>query len=139
MKCISILLLFLCVTTSAQTRLIKRDTLKGVDTVRIVTDEIKSSNFFTYLQIDFEQITGSSTNDSVWAQASGNGKVYYNIAHDGQSVFGFPNTKGAIKPYESGGGMLINMSVLPNPYYAFYMIGVAGDTTIYEVSYGTKK
>ena len=60
---------------SQTTKFIRTDTLKGADTLYFTTNQLKSPNGFIGIEASCEQITGSSINDYIIAQASQSGNT----------------------------------------------------------------
>lgn len=133
---ISVLISIECFPQKTGTQLIRIDTLNGVDTLEFRTPELKRNKWLSAIQIDFYPIADNSSSDSIYGQSSLNNVRYYNLEITEGNVFGFPSVKSAISGET---GILLDVVAIPNPYYGWLAIGVAGDTTILKTYYFIKE
>lgn len=129
-------LIILCVTTNAQNIfLIKSDTLKGADTLSFTTNELTRTNKLVAIQIECNDITGTSSLDSIVGITSITGNLYAPITEQTCGIWTFPAPKIAINGEVT---LIVDIVGIPNNYFGFFTYGVAGDTAVCN-SYGVTK
>jgi len=138
-KILYIIIISISAISFAQTTVcIDTDTIKGADTLTFTTNRLKIPNGFVGLEATYIEITGSSSNDYMVAQASQSGYTdgYATLTTIDNNVYTAGNDTIILSGNKVG---LWGVSMLPFDYFQIKMFGVAGDTGICRVCYVAKR